>query len=87
MQNINADINYERFKVLKNGKIVSKYTEKQLAKYVQRYANEDGCTHYILMESDGAITQTCDPWINWRDINEYVKTENAVLLRIIEPKK
>lgn len=86
-QGLGADIDYERFKVLKNGKVVSKYTEKQLTRYVQKYANEDGCVHYILKESDGAITQTCDSWINWQDINEYVKTENAVLLRIIEPKK
>jgi hypothetical protein len=81
------EVNHERFKVLKNGRVVSKYTEKQLAREVQKYANEDGCVHYILKESDGAITQTCDPWINWQDINEYVKSENAVLLRTIEPKK
>ena len=85
--NFETDIDHERFKVLKNGRVVSKYTEKQLARDVQRYANEDGCVHYILKESDGAITQTCDPWINWQDINEYVKSENAVLLRIIGPKK
>lgn len=80
------DIDYERFKVWKNGKVVSKYTEKQLARLVKGYAKEDGCTHYILMDEDGAIYQTCDPWINWQDINEYAKAENDILLRIIEPK-
>lgn len=80
-----VEIDPERFKVLKSGKVVPKYTEKQLARYVRSYARLDGCTHYILREEDGAITQTCDPWINWVDINDYVKSINATLLQTIEP--
>lgn len=78
-----ADIDFERFKVRKDGRVVSKYTEKQLAKIVKGYAKEDGCVHYILKDSDGAIVQTCDPWINWQDINEYCKENDAILLRVI----
>lgn len=81
-----VDIDTERFKVLKNGKVVSKYTEKELARLVRRYAKEDGCTHYILREEDGAISQTCDPWMDWQPIDEYVKSINATLLQTIEPK-
>ena len=52
---------------------------------VKGYAKEDGCTHYILKAEDGYIYQTCDPWIDWQDINEYARAENDILLRTIEP--
>ena len=74
----------ERFKVLKNGKVVNKYTLKELLKHVKRYAKEDGCIHYILEESDGAITQTCDTWVNY-DIDNYVKENNMKVLAVVNP--
>ena len=74
----------ERFKVLKNGKVVNKYTLKELLKHVKRYAKEDGCIHYILEELDGAITQTCDTWVNY-DIDNYVKENNMKVLAVVNP--
>lgn len=74
----------ERFKVLKNGKVVNKYTLKELLKHVKRYAKEDGCIHYILEESDGAITQTCDAWVDY-DIDNYVKENNMKVLAVVNP--
>ena len=74
----------ERFKVLKNGKVVNKYTLKELLKHVKRYAKEDGCIHYILEESDGAITQTCDVWVDY-DIDNYVKENNMKVLAVVNP--
>lgn len=74
----------ERFKVLKNGRVVNKYTEKQLTKLVKSYAREDGCTHYIIEEADGVISQTCDPWIDC-DIDQYIKENNMKVLAVIEP--
>lgn len=76
--------NDEKFKVLKKGKVVSKYTLKGLLKYVKKYAKEDGCIHYILEESDGAITQTCEPWVDY-DIETYVKENNMKVLAVVEP--
>lgn len=75
---------YERFKVLKNGEVVNKYTEKESTKIVINYAKEDGCIHYILEESDGVISQTCDPWVDW-DIDKYVKENNMKILKVILP--
>ena len=74
----------ERFKVLKNGEVVNKYTEKQLAKIVEDYAKEDGCIHYILEESDGVISQTCEEWIDC-DIDSYAKENNMKILEVIYP--
>ena len=74
----------ERFKVLKSGEVVNKYTVNELKRYVRGYAKEDGCTHYILEESDGAITQTCEEWIGC-DIDTYVKNNNIKVLAIINP--
>lgn len=74
----------ERFKVLKNGVVVNKYTVKQLKILVKNYAREDGCTHYILEEADGVISQTCDAWVNW-DIDKYIKENNMKILEVIEP--
>lgn len=61
------------------------YSAKQLIKIVKKYAKEDGCVHYVLKEEDGTISQTCDPWIDYQDINEYIKENNMELLAIIEP--
>lgn len=74
----------ERFKVLKNGTVVNKYTLNELLKYVKRYAKEDGCIHYILEESDGAITQICDAWVDY-DIDNYVKENNMKVLAVVNP--
>ena len=72
----------ERFKVLNNGEVVNKYTVNELKKVVEKYAKEDGCVHYILEESDGVISQTCDAWVNY-DIEGYVKANNMKLLDTI----
>lgn len=61
-----------------------KYTAKELSKMVKKYAKEDGCVHYILEESDGTISQTCDPWVDW-DIEGYVAENNMKILEVIEP--
>ena len=61
-----------------------KYTFKELRKLVKKYAKEDGCTHYILKESDGTISQTCDAWVDW-DIEKYAKENNIEVLETIEP--
>lgn len=75
---------YERFKVLKSGKVVNKYTVNKLSKIVEKYAKEDGCVHYILKEADGAITQTCDVWVNF-NIDNYVRVIHAKVMKVIYP--
>lgn len=74
----------ERFKVQKNGEVVNKYTVAELRKLVKGYAKEDGCIHYILEEFDGAISQTCDPWVDY-DIEGYVAENKMKILEVIEP--
>ncbi len=74
----------ERFKVLKTGEVVNKYTVDELRKIVKGYAKEDGCIHYILEESDGAITQTCEEWLDC-SIDEYCKENNIRIRETICP--
>lgn len=73
----------EKFKVLENGEVVNRYTVSELRKYVKKYAKEDGCVHYILEEADGAITQTCDAWVN--DVYIYARKNGAKILETIYP--
>lgn len=65
---------------------MEKYTEKELTEIVKKYANIDGCTHYILKDCNGNYFQTCNSWINFQDINEHAKSIHATLIHIIEPK-
>ena len=74
----------EKFKVLKTGKVVNKYTLNELLKHVKKYAKEDSCVHYIIEESDGSITQTCDVWVDY-DIDAYVKENNVKVLAVVNP--
>lgn len=73
----------EKFKVSENGEVVNRYTVSELRKNVRKYAKEDGCIHYILEEADGAITQTCNKWVN--DIDIYARENGARILETIYP--
>ena len=74
----------EKFKVLKNGDVVNRYTVSELKRIVKNYAKEDGCVHYIMEEPDGAITQTCEEWLDC-SIEEYCKENNMRIRETIYP--